>query len=168
MSGAGEVNLWDAIVMGGGPAGLTGALVLGHCRRKVPLFDDGKPRNAVSHALHGFLSCDDVAPPHLHAVAREQLVPYATVVVDAARVIDAARTEAGFTVPTRDGRSFGARTLLLLAAGVVDALPEQPGFRELYGTVVVHCPYCDGWEMRDQPLAVYGVETTTAAGWRSR
>ena len=147
--------LWDAIVVGGGPAGLNAALVLGRCRRKVLLFDDGKPRNAASHALHGFLSRDGIAPAQLLALGREQLAPYASVVIDAARVVDAARTDTGFSVRTSDGRSFRTRKLLL-AAGVIDTLPEQPGFRELYGVGVFHCPYCDGWEMRDRPLAIYG------------
>lgn len=152
---AGQADLWDVIVVGGGPAGLNAALVLGRCRRKVLLFDDGKPRNAVSHALHGFLSRDGIAPAQLRAIAREQLAPYASVVVDEACVVDVARTNTGFSAHTADGRSFRARKLLL-AAGAVDTLPDQPGFRELYGVAVFHCPYCDGWEMRDQPLAVYG------------
>lgn len=156
MSGStSQADLWDVIVVGGGPAGLNAALVLGRCRRKVLLFDDGKPRNAVSHAVHGFLSRDGIAPAQLRDIAREQLAPYASVVIDEARVVDAARIESGFSVRTHDGRSFRARKLLL-ATGVVDALPDQPGFRELYGAAVFHCPYCDGWEMRDQPLAVYG------------
>lgn len=150
-----QVDFWDAIVVGGGPAGLNAALVLGQCRRNVLLFDDGKPRNAVSHALHGFLSRDGIAPAQLRAIAREQLAPYTSVVVDETRVVDAVRTDTGFLVSTGDGRNFRTRKLLL-AAGVVDALPDQPGFRELYGVGVFHCPYCDGWEMRDQPLAVYG------------
>ena len=150
-----QTDLWDAIIVGGGPAGLNAALVLGRCRRKVLLFDDGRPRNAVSHALHGFLSRDGVAPAQLRAIAREQLAAYASVVVDEARVVDAAHTDTGFSVRTRDGRRFRARKLLL-AAGVADALPDQPGFRELYGAAVFHCPYCDGREMRDQPLAIYG------------
>lgn len=144
-----QADLWDVIVVGGGPAGLNAALVLGRCRRKVLLFDDGKPRNAVSHALHGFLSRDGIAPAELRAIAGEQLAPYTSVVVDVAR------TDTGFSVRTGDGRSFRTRKLLL-SAGVVDTLPDQPGFRELYGVAVFHCPYCDGWEMRDQPLAVYG------------
>ena len=127
-----QTDLWDAIVVGGGPAGLNAALVLGRCRRKVLLFDDGKPRNAVSHALHGFLSRDGVAPAQLRALAREQLAPYASVVVDDARVVDAARTDTGFSVTTSDGRNFRSRKILL-AAGVVDEIPQQPGFRELYG-----------------------------------
>ena len=156
MSGStGQADLWDAIVVGGGPAGLSAALVLGRCRRKVLLFDDGKPRNAVSHALHGFLSRDGIAPAQLRAIAREQLARYTSVVVEEACVVDATRTDTGFSVRTGDDRSFHSRKLLL-TSGVVDALPDQPGFRELYGVAVFHCPYCDGWEMRDQPLAVYG------------
>lgn len=145
----------DVIIVGGGPAGLNAALVLGRCRRNVLLFDDGKPRNAVSHALHGFLSRDGTAPSELRAIAREQLAAYPSVTIDDDRVVDAIREEDGFLVTTRSGRHYRARKLLL-AAGVVDDLPKQPGFRELYGTGVFLCPYCDGWEMRDRPLAVYG------------
>lgn len=145
----------DVIIVGGGPAGLNAALVLGRCRRKVLLFDDGNPRNAVSHALHGFLSRDGIAPSELRSIAREQLTAYPSVSIDESRVVDAARTAGGFSVTTKDGRVFSARKLLL-AAGVVDKLPQQPGFSELYGIGLFHCPYCDGWEVRDQPLAVYG------------
>ena len=148
-------DLWDAIIVGGGSAGLSAALVLGRCRRKVLVFDDGKPRNAVSRAVHGFLGHDGIAPARLHAMALEQLAPYPSVVIDHTRVVDAERTARGFAVETLDGRRFNARKLLL-AAGVVDELPTIPGFLELYGAGVFHCPYCDGWEIRDQPLAVYG------------
>ncbi len=150
-----QANLLDVIIVGGGPAGLNAALVLGRCRRNVLLFDDGKPRNAVSHALHGFLSRDGIPPAQLRVIAREQLAAYPSVRIDEDRVVDAARIDQIFSVTTRDGRNFLARKLLL-AAGVIDKLPEQPGFRELYGIGLFHCPYCDGWEMRDQPLAVYG------------
>ena len=146
---------WDAIIVGGGPAGLSAALVLGRCRRKVLLFDDGKPRNQASHAVHGFLSRDGIAPAQLRSISHEQLARYANVVADRSRVVDATRSGNGFTVRTEDGRGFRCRKLLL-APGVVDALPEQPGFRELYGVAVFHCPYCDGWEMSDRRLAAYG------------
>lgn len=148
-------DLWDAIVIGGGPAGLNAALVLGRCRRRVLLFDDGKPRNAASHAVHGFLSRDGTDPAELRAIARKQLAAYPSVRCEAERVVDAARTSFGFEVVTSAGRHVSCRKLLL-AGGVVDHLPQQPGFRELYGLGLFHCPYCDGWEMRDKPLAVYG------------
>lgn len=148
-------ELWDAIIVGGGPAGLNAALVLGRCRRAVLLFDDGQPRNQASHAVHGFLSRDGIAPAELRAIGREQLARYSSVVIDGARVADASREHDRFRVVTADGRSFRARKLLL-AGGVVDELPQQPGFRELYGFAVFLCPYCDGWEMQDRRLAVYG------------
>lgn len=148
-------EIWDTIIVGGGPAGLNAALVLGRCRRTVLLFDDGNPRNSVSRALHGFLGSDGIDPARLREVALEQLEPYPSVVIRKARVAGAARTESGFAVETLDGQHFRARKLLL-AAGVVDDLPDIPGFRELYGAGVFHCPYCDGWEIQDQPLAVYG------------
>lgn len=146
---------WDVIVVGGGPAGLSAALVLGRCRRKVLLLDDGKPRNAVSRGVHGFLSRDGIAPAQLRRIARQQLARYPSVRCERDRVIDAARVSCGFELTTRSGNRLQCRKLLL-AAGVVDHLPVQPGFLELYGAGVFHCPYCDGWEMRDQPLAVYG------------
>lgn len=148
-------DLWDALIVGGGPAGLSAALVLGRCRRSVLLFDDGQPRNLASHAVHGFLSRDGITPAELRAIAREQLARYPSVAVDGARVMDALREHDRFQVFTADGRSFGARKLLL-AGGVVDNVPQQPGFRELYGYAVFLCPYCDGWEMQDRRLAVYG------------
>lgn len=158
-----RADILDVIVIGGGPAGLNAALVLGRCRRNVMLFDDGKPRNAASHAVHGFLSRDGIVPAELRVIAREELAKYPSVHLDADRVIDAARTSNGFSVMTRDGRRFNARKLLL-AAGVVDQLPTQPGFAELYGKGLFHCPYCDGWEVRDQPLAVYGRGDDKGAG----
>ena len=148
-------DIWDTIVVGGGPAGLSAALVLGRCRRTVLLFDDGKPRNAVSRALHGFLGSDGIDPAKLREVALAQLAPYPSLVVRKTRVVSAQRTESGFAVETLGGARFRARKLLL-AAGVVDDLPDVPGFRELYGAGVFHCPYCDGWEIQNQPLAVYG------------
>lgn len=148
-------TLWDAIVIGGGPAGLNAALVLGRCRRQTLVFDDGKPRNSVSHGVHGFLSRDGIAPSRLRAFAVDELAAYPSVMQVHQRIVDAIRTNGGFEVTASDGRRFRTRKLLL-AAGVVDQLPTHPGFRELYGVGVFHCPYCDGWEMRDKPLAVYG------------
>ena len=162
-----KADLWDAIVVGGGPAGLNAALILGRCRRKVLLFDDGKPRNAVSHALHGFLSRDGIAPAQLRVIAREQLARYASVVVDEARVVDAECTDTGFSVRTGDGRSFRARKLLL-AAGVVDALPDLPGFRELYGVTVFHVPTAMAGRCATSRSRPTAAGTTRAAGWRSR
>lgn len=154
---------WDVIIVGGGPAGLNAALVLGRCQRKVLLVDEGKPRNAKSHTLHGFLSRDGIPPHELLEIARAQLIPYPTVSFLHGRIESATRTDDGFSIQTENGNRFSTRKLLL-AGGVVDTLPEQPGFGALYGISVFHCPYCDGWEMRDQPIAVYGRGDDKGAG----
>jgi thioredoxin reductase len=146
--------LWDVIVVGAGPAGLSAALILGRCRRRVLVFDVGRPRNARAKELHGFLSRDGTPPLRLLQIARGQLRKYPTVALRRAEVTDVRVGRGGFNVVAQ-GRRLRAR-FVLLATGVVDHLPEVPGLRRYYGRGVFHCPYCDGWENRDQPLAVYG------------
>jgi thioredoxin reductase len=108
--------------------------------------------------VHGFLTRDGIGPFELRRIGLEELRQYDTVRVEDAEVAAAAREANGaFRVDLRDGRRFTARRLLL-ATGVADILPTVPGFNELYGRSVFHCPYCDGWELRGQPLAVYGCE----------
>jgi thioredoxin reductase len=145
---------YDAIIVGGGPAGLSAALVLGRCRRRVLLCDAGRPRNAASRALHGFLTRDGIAPRELRRIGRRQLAKYAIEIVDV-EVKDARRTSAGYEVRLAGGRRHISRTLLI-ATGVRDRLPVVDGLAALYGKSVFHCPYCDGWEVSDRPLAVYG------------
>jgi len=155
---------FDVIIVGGGPAGLSAALVLGRCRRRVLVCDAGHPRNASSHGLHLFLTRDGIEPAQFLNIAREQLRPYETVELRHATVADARRLPEGFEVVLGDSEAAetgakGERIVarkLLLATGVVDTLPEIEGLAAFYGRSVFHCPYCDGWEMRDQPLAVYG------------
>lgn len=155
--------MYDVIIVGGGPAGLSAALVLGRARRHVLVLDEGTPRNAASQALHGFLSRDGIAPLELLRLSREQLEKYETIHLLTARVEDGACSEDGFEVTTGNGRRFRGRKLIL-AMGAVDELPSIAGFRELYGRSVFHCPYCDGWEVRDQPLAVYGQSDERGGG----
>jgi thioredoxin reductase len=148
--------MYDVIIVGAGPAGLSAALMLGRCRRSVVVFDTGQPRNAASHAMHGFLTRDGIPPREFLRLAREQLRQYESVSLREAQVVAAeCRPKAYFAVNLADGEWVTGRKLLL-ATGVVDNLPAIDGFRELYGRSVFHCPYCDGWEVRDQPLAVYG------------
>lgn len=145
---------YDAVIVGGGPAGLSAALILGRCRRRVLLCDAGRPRNAASKALHGFLTRDGIRPVELLRIGRRELAKYGIELVRG-EARDARRTAAGFEVVLAGGRRLSSRTLLV-ATGVVDRLPDVEGVRALYGRSVFHCPYCDGWEVSDRPLAVYG------------
>jgi thioredoxin reductase len=145
----------DVIIVGAGPAGLSAALMLGRCRRSVVVFDHGSPRNASSHALHGYLTRDGIPPADLLKLARQEIAIYPTVQFRDEEVSAAECQDGAFLATLASGEQVRSRKLLL-ATGVVDNLPEIPGFRELYGRSVFHCPYCDGWELCDQPLAIYG------------
>jgi thioredoxin reductase len=147
--------LFDVIIVGAGPAGLSAALVMGRCRRHVLVCDSGRPRNAASHGLQGYLTRDGIEPAEFLRIAREQLRQYETVALRHAEVIDARRVADTFEVTLASGEHLTSRRLLL-ATGVVDDIPQIEGLPAFYGTSVFHCPYCDGWEMRDQPLAIYG------------
>jgi thioredoxin reductase len=145
---------FDTIVVGGGPAGSSAALVLGRCRRRVLVCDSGRYRNQSSDALHCFLGLEGVAPAVLLDTARRQLDAY-----DVERlqdiVTEARAAPEGFRVSLASGLSATARTLMV-ATGVVDEIPPLPGIDALYGKSVHVCPYCDGWECRDKSIAVYG------------
>jgi thioredoxin reductase len=148
--------IWDVIIVGAGPAGLSAALILGRCRRSVLVLDSGKPRNAASHALHGFITRDGTPPTEFLRLARQELAQYDTVELRDVLVTGAeCRPNGRFVVDLATGEHCLTRKLLL-ATGVCDNLPDIPGFRELYGRSIFHCPYCDGWEVRDAPLAIYG------------
>lgn len=143
----------DVVIVGGGPAGLSAALVLGRARRRVVVIDAGRPRNLASHAVHGYLTREAVPPLELLTIAREQLRPYGTELIDA-EVVAAHKKPHGFEVVLDDASHLFARRLLL-ATGMRDRLPEVEGFEPLYGKTAHHCPFCDGWEARDQPLVAY-------------
>jgi thioredoxin reductase len=146
----------DVVIVGAGPAGLSAALMLGRCRRTVLVFDSGRPRNADSHALHGFITRDGIPPAEFLQLARRELAQYDTVELRNEFVLTAeCRADGRFSIDVAGGTRVTSRKLLL-ATGVCDNLPGIPGFREMYGRSVFHCPYCDGWELRDQPLAIYG------------
>jgi thioredoxin reductase len=136
--------------------------MLGRCRRSVLVCDVGEPRNAKSGGLHGYLTRDGIPPADFLSIAREEVAKYPSVEFHRGRIVDARRTSSGFTVECLGGLRFSARKLLV-ATGVVDELPQVEGLPELYGRSVHHCPYCDGWEWRDHPLAVYGRGETGSA-----
>ena len=146
---------WDCIIVGGGPAGLSAALMLGRCRRRVLLCDVGGQRNLRSHAMHGYLTRDGVSPAEFLRLARAELGRYGTVECRELEIVEATREDGGFAVRAADGTRLRTRKLLL-ATGVIDELPALEGLDALYGTSVHHCPYCDAWEWRDRPLAAYG------------
>jgi thioredoxin reductase len=147
----------DVAIVGGGPAGLSAALMLGRARRSVLLCDSGQPRNAGVHAMHGFLSRDGMDPAALRQAGRDQLRAYPTVQVRATQVRAVTGDAEQFTLTLGDGTSEQARRLLL-ATGVADQLPPIPGLAQLWGRGVFNCPYCDGWEVREQPLAVLAAD----------
>jgi thioredoxin reductase len=148
-------GMYDAIIVGAGPAGLSAALILGRCCRRVLVCDGGQGRNAASSALHGFLSRDGLPPAELRRIAREQLRPYETVELREALVTDAQRTDGAFAVELSTGERVQAGKLLL-ATGVLDELPPIPGLAERWGRTVFPCPYCDAYEFRDRSLGVLG------------
>jgi thioredoxin reductase len=145
----------DVVIVGGGPAGLSAALVLGRCRRRVLVCDAGHPRNEASLHLHGYLTRDGINPHDFLKRAREELRQYPTVETRDALVRDA-RCEGSLFRTILDGGEEIQSRKLLLATGVVDNVPRIPGLKEMYGRTVFHCPYCDGFEFSDQPIAIYG------------
>ena len=150
--------LFDAVVVGGGPAGLSAALALGRSRRRVLVAAAGPTRNAPAGAAHNVFTRDGTPPAELVRIGREQLAPY-DVTVREEWATDAERTGDGLAVTFEDGGRVEARGVVL-ATGVRDVLPDVPGFAELWGRGVFHCPYCHGWEVAGRPLAVYAGGTS--------
>src|SRR5947209_11096204 len=147
-----KTDTYDVVVVGGGPAGLSGALLLARSRRSVLVIDSGEPRNAPAAAAHGFLSRDGINPLELLELGRAEVRGYGGQLMEG-RVSSVARDDVDFTVTLEDERVVSARRLLV-TTGLVDELPEVPGVRERWGRDVLHCPYCHGWEVRDQAVGI--------------
>jgi thioredoxin reductase len=142
---------YDVAIVGGGAAGLSAALVLGRARRRVVVIDAGEPRNAPASHMHGFLSRDGMPPTELLVAGRAEAAAYGVEFVSG-RVVS---IEPGFSVSLAQGEPLEARRILI-ATGATDELPSIPGLHERWGRDLLHCPYCHGWEVRDQPLGVLG------------
>jgi thioredoxin reductase len=143
---------YDVVVVGGGAAGLSGALALGRARRSVLVVDGGQPRNAPADAMHNYLGRDGIPPGELLTAGRAEVAGYGGSVITG-EAVAAVRQDDGFTVTLADGRTVRSRRLLV-TTGLVDELPAVPGLREQWGHGVLHCPYCHGWEVRDQGIGV--------------
>ncbi|WP_067657695.1 NAD(P)/FAD-dependent oxidoreductase [Nocardia harenae] len=143
---------YDVVVIGGGAAGLNGALMLARSRRSVLVVDAGAPRNAPADGVHGLLAREGMPPAELVARGRAEVRGYGGQIVSG-EVRTVARTGDGFTVTLADGRAVTALRLLV-ATGLADELPEIPGVRERWGRDVLHCPYCHGWEVRDKAIGI--------------
>lgn len=157
----GRSPVYDVTIIGGGPAGLSAALVLGRALRRVLLLDTGTPRNAMAPALHGFTTRDGHHPRDVASVARVQLTRYRSVEQKALAATRVRLEGAGFAVDVDGGYPVQSRRVLL-ASGLADELPDIAGVAPLWGTSVLHCPYCEAFEVRDRPFAVLGWDADAA------
>ncbi|MDQ0389167.1 thioredoxin reductase [Streptomyces sp. DSM 42143] len=142
---------YDVVVVGGGAAGLSAALVLGRSRMRTLVVDAGEPRNAPSDHMQGFLTRDGMAPAEFLALGREEIARYGVELVRD-RAVDVTRDD-DFTVSLAGGRTVRARRLIV-TTGLEDELPQVPGVAERFGRDVLHCPFCHGWEVRDERFGV--------------
>lgn len=155
-----RMDEYDAVVVGGGAAGLNGAMMLARSRRSVLVIDGGEPRNAPAQAVHGLLGHDGISPAALLERGREEVRTYGGQVRQG--TVAAARSEGtSFVLELDDGSTVRARRLLI-ATGVVDVLPQVPGLADRWGRDVLHCPYCHGWEVRDRAIGVLATLPTMA------
>jgi len=164
-------NQIDVIIIGGGPAGMSAALVLGRARRHVLVIDEALPRNRVTHESHGFLTRDGIAPAEFRQIAREQILAYPSVSFVQETVMNVTGTDGHFEVTTSSGTTYQSAKIIF-ATGMKDAPLEIKGLQDVYGKSAFVCPYCDGWEMQDRPTAILAGEhtlhlTRTLSGWSS-
>jgi thioredoxin reductase len=146
---------YDVLVIGGGAAGLSGGLVLARSRRRIAVLDAGEPRNEPAGHVHGFLSRDGISPAEFYDIGRAEVRRYGGEIIPARADRAKPVHPGGFSISLDDGGELTARALLV-ATGLADELPGIPGLRERWGDDVLHCPYCHGYEVRDQPLGVLG------------
>ncbi|APR84900.1 Thioredoxin reductase [Minicystis rosea] len=160
---------YDVVIAGGGPAGLSAALVLGRARKRVLLCDAGPPRNAAAEQIHGFVTRDGTPPAEFRRIARAELAPYDSVEIRDVRVERFDGERGSFRVHLEGGVVEARR--VLLTVGMIDEIPDLPGYRELWGKSIAQCPYCHAWEVRDRrfgsiiPAAVWAEFPLFLKGW---
>ncbi|MEK5296228.1 NAD(P)/FAD-dependent oxidoreductase [Bacillus sp. FSL R5-0659] len=145
--------LLDCAIIGGGPAGLNAALVVGRGRKQVIVFDDELPRNRVTQESHGFITNDGMTPFEIRQAGEADLQKYPNIQIKRSRINDIQKREEFFTLLTHKGDTFEAKKIIL-ATGLQDILPEIEGIHDVYGKTLFSCPFCDGWELKDKALAL--------------
>jgi thioredoxin reductase len=145
--------LVDCAIIGGGPAGLNAALVLGRARRNVILFDSNKPRNAVTQESHGFITRDGIKPTEFRQIAHMEISRYPTVEYKNTEVISVIKNQMIFVLVTSMGEKYQSKTIII-STGLKDILPSIDNISDFFGKSLFNCSYCDGWELKDKPLVV--------------
>ena len=146
-------NLFDCAIIGGGPAGLNAALVLGRARRNTILFDNNSPRNAVTQESHGFITRDGVKPKEFREIAHKEIGKYPSLVYEKIKVTSVTKNNRLFELATSEKEPYQSKTIII-STGLKDVLPDIENISDFYGKSLFNCPYCDGWELRDKPLVV--------------
>jgi thioredoxin reductase len=152
-------DLFDCAIIGGGPAGLNAALVLGRARRNTILFDNNNPRNAVTQESHGFITRDGIKPKEFREIAHRDIAKYPSVMYEKTEIISITKKGRLFELVTSDKELYQSKTIII-STGLKDVLPDIENISDYYGKSLFNCPYCDGWEMRDKPLVVIIEEQT--------
>jgi len=150
-------TLFDCAIMGGGPAGLNAALILGRSRRNVILLDNNNPRNAVTQESHGFITRDGIKPKEFREIAHKELGRYPSVIYAKREVTSVTKNNNDkqlFELATSENDERYQSKTIIIATGLKDALPNIENISDYYGKSLFHCPYCDGYELRDKPLVV--------------
>jgi thioredoxin reductase len=142
-------DLFDCAIIGGGPAGLNAALVLGRARRNTILFDNNNPRNAVTQESHGFITRDGIKPKEFREIAHRDIAKYPSVMYEKTEIISITKKGRLFELVTSDKELYQSKTIII-STGLKDVLPDIENISDYYGKSLFNCPYCDGWEMRDK------------------
>jgi thioredoxin reductase len=148
------MNHYDVIIIGGSYAGLSAAMSLGRSRRNVLIIDNGRPCNKQTPHSHNFITQDGMPPAEIAGIAKAQVAQYPTVQFYNGTAIAGGKTDKGFEIQTFSGDAFTAKKLIF-ATGLKDLMPEIEGFAECWGITAIHCPYCHGYEFKDQPTAIF-------------